>query len=99
MGTEETAKVDEAWVIKRMVGRDLYADPSRPPPRPDRILEVEGLSDGERFRDVAFHLLRRRDPGVLGACRRGPDRGLQDAVRDHRAEVPEGCASSGGTCG
>ena len=28
MGTEVTAKVDEAWVIKRMVGRDLYVNKS-----------------------------------------------------------------------
>jgi len=56
MGTEDVAAVDEKWLIKRMVGRDLYVTRASAPPTKERILEVAGLSDGDRFRDVSFHL-------------------------------------------
>jgi ribose transport system ATP-binding protein len=56
MGTELTANVDEAWVIKRMVGRDLYADRSPRDVQSRPILEVHGLADGKRFSGVDFHL-------------------------------------------
>ncbi len=55
-GTEDVAQVDEKWLIKRMVGRDLYVTRAPSPASKERILEVEGLSDGERFREVSFHL-------------------------------------------
>ena len=56
MGTEETANVDEAWVIKRMVGRDLYVNKSPRVVHSRRILDVRGLSDGRRFSGIDFHL-------------------------------------------
>ncbi|HVO19876.1 MAG TPA: sugar ABC transporter ATP-binding protein [Anaeromyxobacter sp.] len=56
MGTEEVSKVDEKWLIKRMVGRELYVTRAPSPEAGERILEVEGLSDGDRFREVGFHL-------------------------------------------
>ncbi len=56
MGTEDVAQVDERWLIKRMVGRELYLTRSPAPARGAPILEVEELSDGARFRDVGFNL-------------------------------------------
>ena len=56
MGTEDVANVDERWLIKRMVGRDLYVTRTPVPKARERILEVENLSDGDRFREVSFHL-------------------------------------------
>jgi ABC-type sugar transport system ATPase subunit len=56
MGTEDVARVDEKWLIRRMVGRDLYVTRSASAVPGERVLEVEGLSDGKRFRDVSFHL-------------------------------------------
>jgi len=50
------SKVDEKWLIKRMVGRELYVTRAPSPEAGERILEVEGLSDGDRFREVGFHL-------------------------------------------
>jgi ABC-type sugar transport system ATPase subunit len=56
MGTEDVARVDERWLIRRMVGRELYVTRAPAPEPGERILEVEGLSDGDRVHDVSFHL-------------------------------------------
>jgi len=72
MGTEETAKVDEAWVIKRMVGRDLYISRSPRVVQARTILEVRGLADGRKFSGIDFHLFEGEIltfSGLVGAGR------------------------------
>jgi ABC-type sugar transport system ATPase subunit len=96
-GTEQIAAVNESWVIKRMVGRDLYVDKSPQQVRTPPILEVRGLSDGKRFFDVDF-LLREGEiltfSGLVGAGRTeifravfGVDRKTTGSIRISGREV------------
>src|SRR6266576_711630 len=62
------AGLDEAALVRRMVGRDVAYE-RRPPARPPEttpLLEVAGLSQGTDFRDVALTLARGEIVGLAG---------------------------------
>ncbi len=62
------AGLDEAALVRRMVGRDVAYE-RRPPARPPEttpLLEVTGLSQGTAFRDVSLTLARGEIVGLAG---------------------------------
>jgi len=62
------AGLDEAALVRRMVGRDVAYE-RRPPARPPEttpLLEVAGLSQGAAFRDVSLTLARGEIVGLAG---------------------------------
>jgi ribose transport system ATP-binding protein len=66
----DVADIDPDFVVNNMVGRVIGAlyPPKQPPGErsPDALLEVRGLGDGRRFRDVSFSLGRGEILGVAG---------------------------------
>ncbi len=76
----ETSTIDEAGIIRRMVGRNIEElFPPRPPARPEILLDVQGLGDGLRYRNITFRLHRGEIlglAGLVGAGRTEMARGL-----------------------
>ncbi|WP_159792748.1 sugar ABC transporter ATP-binding protein [Puerhibacterium puerhi] len=67
IATAPAAEVDEAWVINRMVGRDvaaLHAHARQEPGAP--VLQVEALRSGPEVRDVSFTLRAGEIVGIGG---------------------------------
>ncbi|MBS0211210.1 MAG: sugar ABC transporter ATP-binding protein [Planctomycetes bacterium] len=59
VSTHRTGEVSREQLIAEMVGRSLDAEyPTRSVPIGAPLLEVAGLSDGERIRDVSFNIRR-----------------------------------------
>jgi len=55
-GTASVGSIDEDWIIKRMVGRELYTGRAPMLLHSPKILEVSRLSDGRKFSGVSFFL-------------------------------------------
>jgi ribose transport system ATP-binding protein len=67
--TEEISGMTPEAVVGRMVGRhlgDLYPEKNFSSAEAPVLLSVEGLSDGERFRDVSFELREKEILGIAG---------------------------------
>lgn len=67
--TADANDVDEQWIVKRMVGReigDLYSSGDRHPPHDEKVLDVENLSDTGAFWDVSLSVRRGEILGVAG---------------------------------
>ena len=67
--TADVADITPDFVVNNMVGRvigQLYPPKRAEPQAPDALLEVRGLSDGRRFRDVGFTLGRGEILGIAG---------------------------------
>ncbi|HVL20808.1 MAG TPA: ATP-binding cassette domain-containing protein, partial [Amaricoccus sp.] len=67
--TAEVADITPDFIVNNMVGRvigQLYPPKRAEPQAPDALLEVRGLSDGSRFRDVGFTLGRGEILGIAG---------------------------------
>ena len=93
--TADVADITPDFVVNNMVGRaigTLYP-PKQPPGerKPGALLEVHGLSDGRRFRDVELHPRPRRNPRHRRPDRRRPQRDRQGHLRP----APR-CARRGG---
>jgi ribose transport system ATP-binding protein len=56
MGTEETKNVDQNWIVKKMVGREIYFEHLRREVSDEVVLECRNYSDKKRFSNVSFHL-------------------------------------------
>ena len=103
--TADVADITPDFIVNNMVGRvigKLYppkrAEPQR---RPDALLEVRGLSDGRRFRDVGFTLGRGEILGIAGLIGAGRSEivkgicGLQPGTtRRGRARRQAACRSA-----
>ena len=67
--TADVADITPDFIVSNMVGRvigQLYPPKRAEPQAPDALLEVRGLSDGRRFRDVGFTLERGEILGIAG---------------------------------
>jgi len=63
----EFASVDASAIIRHMVGREIQElFPRRDPPGMETVLEVRGLSDPKRYRNISFQLHRGEILGVAG---------------------------------
>ena len=80
--TDRIADITPDDVVRRMVGREitqLYPDKLGPDvPRGATILDVDGISDGDRFHDVSF------------ALHRGEILGIGGLIGSGRTEIAEG---------
>jgi ribose transport system ATP-binding protein len=89
--TAEVADITPDFIVNNMVGRvlgKLYPAKRPKAPRSDPLLEVRGLSDGRRFRDVGFTLERGEVLGIAGLIGAG------------RSEIVKGiCGLRPGTTG
>ena len=89
--TADVADITPDFIVNNMVGRVLgkLYPPKRPEPEArDALLEVRGLGDGRRFRDVSFTLERGEILGVAGLIGAG------------RSEIVKGvCGLRPGTTG
>jgi ribose transport system ATP-binding protein len=76
----EYGSLDRAGIIRHMVGRDIHElFPPLDPPSNETVLEVRGLSDGRRYRDISFDLHRGEVlgfGGLVGAGRTDLARGI-----------------------
>ena len=68
--TQDVAAITPDFIVNRMVGRvigKLYPPKQNAAERsPDALMEVRGLTDGRRFRDVAFSLNKGEILGIAG---------------------------------
>ena len=67
--TSDVKEVDEHWIVKRMVGReigDLYSVGDRHLPSDEKVLEVVNLSNFGSFWDVSFSIHHGEILGVAG---------------------------------
>jgi ribose transport system ATP-binding protein len=67
--TRDVAGITPDFVVNSMVGRvlgDLYPPKMDADPAPAPVLEVRGLTDGKRFRDVGFTLRKGEILGIAG---------------------------------
>jgi len=63
----QAAEVDEPWVVRQMVGRDVEGLYARTPVEPGEVvLRLEGLSGGDAFRDVDLTLRAGEIVGLAG---------------------------------
>ena len=89
--TADVADITPDFIVNNMVGRvlgQLYPPKRAEPQAPDALLEVRGLSDGRRFRDVGFTLGRGEILGIAGLIGAG------------RSEIVKGvCGLRPGTTG
>ncbi|WP_411035928.1 sugar ABC transporter ATP-binding protein [Shinella sp. BYT-45] len=80
--TDRVADVTPDDVVRRMVGREitqLYPEKLRPDETAgETVLEVDGIGDGERFRDVRFNV------------RKGEILGIGGLIGSGRTEIAEG---------
>jgi len=78
--TGEYGSVDRAGIIRHMVGRDIHElFPKLNPPAGEVVLEVRGLGDGKRYRNISFQLHRGEVlglGGLVGAGRTEVARGI-----------------------
>ena len=81
--TAATSDLTPADLVRHMVGRTVSLFPKVESPVGDVLLEVDGLSRGDAFRDVSFSVRAGEIVGLRGSGRRRPDRGRPRAVR-HR---------------
>ncbi|WP_341214081.1 sugar ABC transporter ATP-binding protein [uncultured Limimaricola sp.] len=62
-GTEEVRKVDQDWLVTKMIGRDFERQAKRKRSMGEVALTLEGLSSEGAFEDVTFEL---REGEILG---------------------------------
>lgn len=55
MGTEDVSKIDQNWIVKKMVGRDVYFECAQREVADRMIMECRNFS-GCRFRNINFKL-------------------------------------------
>ncbi len=56
MGTEEVKNIDQNWIVRKMVGREVYFECSRREVSKEVVLECRNFSNIKRFNDVNFNL-------------------------------------------
>lgn len=56
MGTEDIKNIDQGWIVKKMVGRDVYIERYEREISKEVVLECKNFSNGKRFHDVSFYL-------------------------------------------
>ena len=56
MGTEEVKNVDQNWIVKKMVGREVYFECPIREISKEIALECKNFSDKKRFNNISFNL-------------------------------------------
>lgn len=56
MGTEEVKNIDQDWIVRKMVGREVYFQRVERETSRDVVLEAKDFSNIKRFNDISFHL-------------------------------------------
>lgn len=56
MGTGEVKDIDQNWIVKKMVGREIYFENQRREVSEEVVLECRNFSDKNRFKDISFNL-------------------------------------------
>jgi ABC-type sugar transport system ATPase subunit len=78
--TGEKASIDQAGIIRHMVGRDIHElYPQLPEPATETVLEVRGLTCAAEYRNISFELHRGEIlglAGLVGAGRTAVARGI-----------------------
>lgn len=56
MGTEETKDIDQNWIVKKMVGRDVYIECTHREVSSEIALECKNFSNSKKFNEVSFYV-------------------------------------------
>ncbi len=56
MGTEEVKNIDENWIVRKMVGRDVYIERVQRDVSDEVVLECRNLSNIVKFNNISFKL-------------------------------------------
>lgn len=65
-GVEDVAKVDQDWLVSKMIGREFEAHEARVRTVGEVVLELENLSSEGAFRDVSFSIREGEIVGLAG---------------------------------